>query len=102
VGAALLIALLVGLAGLMQPHAQVGALEESTQTATVSPAGTRTVVPTSATGLFNPPTAGAILPAARELGVRWVAAVQADRPPAPGTFPTPVAPPARAFGADDH
>lgn len=102
VGAALLIALLVGLAGLMQPHPQVGAVEESTQTATVSPVGTRTVVPTSATSLFHAPTAGAILPAAREISVRWVAAVQAGRSPAPGTFPTPVAPPAQAFGADDH
>jgi hypothetical protein len=76
----------------MQPRPQMGAVEESTQTATVSPAGTRTVVPTAATGLFNAPTAGAILPAAREISVRWIAATEAAHPPAPGAFPTPVAP----------
>ncbi len=101
VGALLLVALLIGLAGLMQPHPQLGTTDAGTQTATASPAGTRTVVPNPAAGLIGPPTVGFHLPAtpAQEIRVRWASNNPAPRPPAPGAFPTP-APAAHA--ADDQ
>ena len=101
-GAALLVALLVGLAGLMQPPPQLGATEAGTQTATAGPPSTRTVVPTSATGLFSPPTFGALLPAARDIRVRWATADLIGPPPAPGAYPTPVAPPLLARAPPDQ
>ncbi len=102
IGAVLLVALLVGLAGLMQPRPQLGALDAGTQTATAAPPSTRTVVPTSATDLFSPPTFGALLPAAQEVRVRWTAAGVAGPPPAPGAYPTPVAPPLLARVTGDQ
>jgi hypothetical protein len=102
VGAVLLVALLVGLAGLMQPRPQLGATEAGTQTATAGPPSTRTVVPTSATSLFSPPTFGAPLPAARDIRVRWATADRIGPPPAPGAYPTPVAPPLLARAPPDQ
>lgn len=93
-GAALLIALLVGLAGLMQSHPQLGTTDAGTQTATASPAGTRTVVPIPAAGTFGPPLLGVHTAApAAQIQFHWISDDAAGRPPAPGAFPTPAAPP---------